>query len=95
MNRTLRAAVLADVITFVAVAGFGILLGFDVVWSIVAGLALGSLAALLLVMAGRRADTFHEPTPPSPSAPGAPDGEHGTSPGPTDPARRGHPDERD
>jgi hypothetical protein len=81
VDRTLRAAVLAAAIAFASVAGLGAFLGFDVVGSVVAGLVLAVLAAVLILAAARRADTF-EPTPPTPGFPGAPDREDG---GPADP----------
>jgi hypothetical protein len=88
MDRTVRAALLAAFIAFAAVAGFGVFLGFDPTGSIIAGLVLGVLSALLIWGAARRADTFHEPTPPSPGFPGPPDREDGRPADPTDPAHR-------
>lgn len=82
MDRTLRAALLAALIAFAAVAGSGIFLGFDAVGSIVAGLVLGALAAGLILAAARRAETF-EATPPTPGFPGAPDRVDGTTSDPT------------
>jgi hypothetical protein len=86
MDRTVGAALLAAFIAFAAVAGFGVFLGFDTTGSIVAGLVLGLLSGLLLWGASRRAETFHEPTPPSPRFPGPPDHADGTPADPADPA---------
>jgi hypothetical protein len=86
MDRTLRAALLAGLIAFAAVAGFGVFLGFDPVGSVVAGLVLAALSGLLLWGAARRAETFHEPTPPSPGFPGPPDRADGSPADPSDPA---------
>lgn len=86
MDRTLGAALLAALITFAAIAGFGVFLGFDATGSVVSGLVLGLLAGLLLWGASRRAETFHEPTPPSPRFPGPPDHADGTPADPNDPA---------
>lgn len=69
MDRTLGAALLAAVITFGAVAGVGVFLGLGSSGSLIAGVVLGLLAGLLLLGASRRAETFHEPTPPSPRVP--------------------------
>ncbi|MTV25237.1 hypothetical protein FTX61_07425 [Nitriliruptoraceae bacterium ZYF776] len=81
MDRTLRAALLAALITFGFIAGFGIFLQFPVVGSLVAGTALAVLAAALILLAARRAETFERPTPPTPGFPGPPD------PAPDDDAR--------
>jgi hypothetical protein len=72
MDRTLRAALLAALIAFAAVAGFGVFLGFDPTGSVIAGLILAVLSAVLIWGAARRAETFHEPTPPSPGFPDHP-----------------------
>ena len=88
MDRTLRAALVAALIAFASVAGFGVFLGFDATGSVIAGAVLAVLAALLIWGAARRADTFHEPTPPSPGFPGPPDREDGRPADPTDPAHR-------
>ena len=87
-NRTLRAALLAALIAFAAVAGIGMFLGIDPGVSIVAGVVLAALSGLLLLAAARRADSFHgdEVTPPSPGFPGAPDRRDGSPSDPTDPA---------
>ncbi len=87
MDRTVSAALLAGLIAFASVAGFGIFLGFGVTGPLVSGLVLGAAAGLLLWLASRRAETFHEPTPPSPSFPGPPDRPDG---GPADPADPAH-----
>lgn len=59
MDRTLRASLSAALIAFVAVAGLGVFLGFDVAPSLVAGAAVAAMAGLLLWGASRRADSFH------------------------------------
>ena len=64
MDRTKRAALLAAVIVAGTIGGLGGFLGFPPVGSIVTGLVLGVLAGLLLIAAGRRAETFH-PTDPN------------------------------
>ncbi|MCA1784008.1 MAG: hypothetical protein LC679_18125 [Intrasporangiaceae bacterium] len=63
MDRTKRAALLAAVIVAGTIGGLGGFLGFPVVGSIVAGIVLGCLAGLLLIAAGRRAETFHPTAP--------------------------------
>ena len=75
MGRTARAALLAGLIGFVAVAGLGAFLVPDAtVPAIVAGLVAGALAALLIVAAARRAESFERPaTPVKPSHPGPPE----------------------
>lgn len=72
MDRTLRAALLAAVLAFAAVAGIGVFLGFDPVGSVVTGLVLAVLAALLIWGAARRADSFHPAEPVRPVEPGFP-----------------------
>ncbi len=64
MDRTKRAALLAAVIVAGTIGGLGGFLGFPPVGSIITGLVLGCLAGLLLIAAGRRAETFH-PTDPN------------------------------
>lgn len=59
MDRTKRAALLAAVIVAGTIGGLGGFLGFPVVGSIVTGIVLGCLAGLLLIAAGRRAESFH------------------------------------
>jgi hypothetical protein len=89
MDRTLRAALVAGLIGFAAVAGLGAFLGFDPVGSVIAGLVVALLGAGLLWGAARRADTFHagdELTPPAPGFPGPPDRADGTPSDPTHPA---------
>jgi hypothetical protein len=76
MDRTIRAALLAGVIALVSVGGLGVFLGFDATGSIVTGVVLGVLAALLIWAAARRADSFHahDGVPPvEPGFPGPPD----------------------
>ncbi len=77
MDRTLRAALLAAFIAFASVAGLGAFLGFDLVGSLVAGVVLAVLAAVLILAAARRADTF-APTPPTPGFPGPPEHDDGS-----------------
>ena len=59
MDRTLRAALLAALLTFAAVAGLGVFLGFDALGSVMAGAILGLAGGALIWLAGRRADSFH------------------------------------
>lgn len=59
MDRTKRAALLAAVIVAGTIGGLGGFLGFPVGGSIVTGIVLGCFAGLLLLAAGRRAETFH------------------------------------
>ena len=75
MDRTLRAALLAGLIGFVAVAGLGaFLVPGAAVAAVVAGLVAGVLAAVLILAAARRADSFEAPpTAVKPSHPGPPD----------------------
>jgi hypothetical protein len=94
MDRTLGAALLAAFIAFAAVAGSGVFLGFGTTGPIVAGVVLGLLSGLLLWGASRRAETFHEPTPPSPRFPGPPDHADGTPADPADPAHETDADEQ-
>ncbi len=63
MDRTLRAALLAALITFAAIAGLGVFLGFDAVGSVVAGAVLALAGGALIWLAGRRADSFHPVEP--------------------------------
>jgi hypothetical protein len=86
MDRTVTAALLGALIAFASVAGFGVFLGFGTTGPVVAGVVLGALSGLLLWGASRRAETFHEPTPPSPSFPGPPDRPDGSPADPSDPA---------
>jgi hypothetical protein len=92
VDRTLRAALLAAFIGFAAVAGSGIFLGFAAAGSLLAGVVVGALAALLLWGAARRAETFEHPTPPTPGFPGAPDHADGT---PSDPTAADRASDRD
>ncbi len=64
MDRTKRAALLAAVIVAGTIGGLGGFLGFPAGGAIVTGIVLGCLAGLLLIAAGRRAETFH-PTDPN------------------------------
>lgn len=75
MDRTLRAALLAAFITFAFLAGIGIFLQFEVAASLIVGAIAGVLAGLLIWLAARRADSFHdEPRPPiEPGFPGPPE----------------------
>ncbi len=59
MDRTVRAALLAALITFATVAGLGVFLGFDAAGSLVAGALFGLAGGALIWLAGRRADSFH------------------------------------
>ena len=59
MDRTLRAALLAALITFAAVAGLGVFLGFDGGGAVLVGALLGLAGGALIWLAGRRADSFH------------------------------------
>lgn len=62
MDRTVRAALVAAVIAFVAVAGLGaFLLPGAVTASVIAGLVAAVLAGGLLLGASRRADSFTGP----------------------------------
>lgn len=75
MDRTLRAALLAALLAFAAVAGIGVFLGFEPTGAVVTGLVLAVLAGLLIWGAARRADSFHptEEIPPvEPGFPGPP-----------------------
>ena len=83
MNPTTRAVLLAAFVTFAAIAGLGIFLGFDVVGSLVTALALAVLAGALIWGAARRAASFHDENagpPRRPRFPGPPDREDGTPP---------------
>ena len=68
--RTLRAAIVAMVVTFAAVAGIAVFLGFPGPGSVIAGAVSGVLAGALLLAASRRAASFHP----------APDVSQGTEP---------------
>ena len=84
MNRTWGAVLLAAFITFAAIAGLGVFLGFDAAGSLAAGAGLALLAGGLIWGAARRANTFHEGEipPVEPGFPGPP--EHDEDPqGPT------------
>ena len=72
MDRTLRAALLAAFIAFATVAGLGIVLGFEAGASVITGAVASALVGLLMIGASRRADTFHDDTPPPPVEPGFP-----------------------
>lgn len=63
--RTIRAAVLADAIGFVSVAGIALFLGIDLVPALVAGLVAGTLFLGLILAASRRAASFDDPTDPT------------------------------
>ncbi len=63
MDRTVRAALLAGLITFAAIAGLGVFLGFDAVGSVVAGALLALAGGGLIWLAGRRAESFHPVDP--------------------------------
>jgi len=66
--RTLRAAIVAMVVAFVAVAGIAVFLGFPGPGSVIAGAVSGVLAGALLLGASRRAASFHPPTDLPPTA---------------------------
>jgi hypothetical protein len=90
VDRTLRAALLAALLTGGAVAFFGLFLGFDATGTLVTAAVLAVLAAVLILAAARRADTFadDEVTPPSPGFPGPPDHDDGSPSDPTAPPFR-------
>ncbi len=56
--RTLRAAAIADVSTFLTIGGLGWAMGFPPGPAFITGAVLGGLAFLLIVLAARRAETF-------------------------------------
>lgn len=56
--RTLRAAVVADLATFLTLWGLGVFLGFAMVPSLVVGAVGGALAFGLIVLAARRSEGF-------------------------------------
>jgi hypothetical protein len=63
VNRTVRAALVAAAIAFVAVAGLGLfLVPGATTASVVAGVVAAGLAGGLLLAASRRADSFHGPS---------------------------------
>jgi len=64
-DRTLRAALVADLIGFVSVAGIALFLGVPLVPAIIAGAIAGTLFFLLIWAAGKRSATFHEPVAPA------------------------------
>lgn len=64
MLRTYGAAVASALVVGGSLIGLGVFLGFPTVPSVWFGLVCGLLAALLLLGASRRADTFH-PTDPN------------------------------
>ena len=82
MDRTLRATLLAAFIAFAFLAGMGIFLQFEVAASLIVGAVGGLLAGLLIWLAARRAESFHdEPRPPiEPGFPGPPERPDGTTP---------------
>jgi hypothetical protein len=77
MDRTGVAVALAAFITFAAVAGLGVFLGFGAGGSLVTGAVLGLLAGTLIWAAARRADSFHDRDipPVEPGFPGPPEHE--------------------
>jgi hypothetical protein len=72
VDRTLRAALLAALLTGGSIAFFGLFLGFDVGGTLVAAAVVAALAALLIWGAARRAETFEHPVPPTPGDDPAP-----------------------
>lgn len=62
--RTLRAAAVADLSTFLVLWGLGWFLGFPMVPSLVVGAVAGGLAFALIASAAKRAETF-SPTAPT------------------------------
>ena len=87
MTPTTRAVLVASFVTFAAIAGLGIFLGFDVTGSLLTGLALAVLAGALIWGAARRAESFYEENagpPHRPRFPGPPDHEDGTPPDDTE-----------
>ena len=83
MTSTMRAVLVAAFVTFAAIAGLGMFLGFDVVGSLVTGFALAVLAGAVIWGAARRAESFHDENagpPHRPRFPGPPDREDGTPP---------------
>lgn len=59
--RTLRAALLASLLTLGAVIGIGVFLGFPAGGSAAVGVVGGVMTGGLLLAASRRAATFHAP----------------------------------
>jgi hypothetical protein len=83
VDRTLRAVLLAGFVTFAAIAGGGLFLGFDTVSSLVAGAVSGLIAGALIWGADRRAASFQQdaaPPPVRPGFPGPPERPDGTTP---------------
>jgi len=62
MDRTFRAALVAALVGFVAIAGFGWMLGFPVGPSVVAGVVAAAVFAGIVLAAARRSTNFHDPT---------------------------------
>ncbi len=62
--RTLRAAVVADLLGFVLVGGFGWFLGFPLVPSLIAGAVAGSLFLALVLLVAKRSGTLEDEVPP-------------------------------
>lgn len=60
MNRTMRAAVLAALLTFLIILGMGALLGLPVGGSAVAGVVMGILLGGILVGAAVRSGNFRD-----------------------------------
>ena len=65
MDRTLRAALVAALVGFAAIAGFGWMLGFPVGPSAVAGVVAGVVFAGIVLAAARRSADFHDPGGPA------------------------------
>lgn len=61
MDRTLRAALVAALVGFAAVAGFGWMLGFPGGSSLIAGAVVGALFAGIVLAAARRSARFDDP----------------------------------
>lgn len=60
MNRTMRAAAAATLLTFLVVFGMGVLLGLPASGSAVAGVVLGLALGGILVGAAVRSGNFHD-----------------------------------
>lgn len=59
MRRTILAALSSTVLVGGSLAGLGVFLGFPTAGSVWFGVIVGLASALLLLAAGRRADSFH------------------------------------
>jgi hypothetical protein len=94
-DRTLRAALVADLIGFSSVAGIALFLGVPLLPAVITGAIAGTLFFFLIWAAGKRSATFHDSAAPVSGDSTAPVSGDSTAPVSGDPTAPPAPSEDD